>query len=78
MIGGVHNALDEADTIAAQHYIDLGATYDVNEMIQFTVGVDNLFDKDVPVPNSGGNHFGALSDYDVLGRTIGFSLRIRG
>ncbi len=78
MIGGVTNVLDDTDTIPAQHYIDVGATYDINEMFQLTVGVDNLFDKQTPIPNSGGNHFGALSDYDLLGRTVGFSLRIRG
>lgn len=78
MIGGVHNALDESDTIGAQHYIDAAASWDINEMFQLTVGVDNLFDEKPPVPNSGGNHFGALSDYDVIGTTVGFSLRIRG
>lgn len=78
MIGGVTNALDETDTIGAQHYIDLGATWQAHEMLELTVGVDNLFDINPPVPASGGNHFGALSDYDILGRTIGFSVRIRG
>ena len=77
MIGGVTNVLDSTDKIRAQHYIDLGASYDINDMFQITAGVDNLFDKQAPIPNSGGNHFGALGDYDILGRTIGLSLRIR-
>lgn len=78
MIGGVKNALDATDTIGAQHYIDTAASWNINEMFQLTVGVDNLFDEKPPVPNSGGNHFGALSDYDVIGTTFGFSLRVRG
>lgn len=78
MIGGVVNALDETDRIGAQHYIDLGATWQAHERIELTIGADNLFDINPPVPASGGNHFGALSDYDILGRTIGFSVRIKG
>ena len=77
MIGDVRNALDEMDTIGAQHYIDMAVTWDIDEMFQISAGVDNLFNTDAPVPNAGGNHFGALSDYDVIGRTLGIALRVR-
>jgi len=74
-IGSVANAGDRTDTISAQNYFDLTGSYQVNDTVSVTVGVKNLFDKEVPLPNAGGNFFGTLSEYDVLGRSIGVSLR---
>jgi outer membrane receptor protein involved in Fe transport len=76
-IGAVTNALDETDTISAQNYIDLAASWQINETFQLTVGVDNLFDKKPPIPASGGNLYGTVSDYDVIGTTVGVSVRVR-
>lgn len=76
-IGGVTNILDETDTISAQNYIDLAATWNVNETLQVTAGADNLFDKAPPLPASNGNLYGTISDYDVIGRTFGVTLRYR-
>ncbi len=76
-IGDVVNAGNRADTIDAQDYLDLTGSYVLNDMITITAGVKNLFDEDIPVPRAGGNFFGALSEYDVLGRSIGLSLKAR-
>ncbi|MEM0929331.1 MAG: TonB-dependent receptor [Pseudomonadota bacterium] len=76
-IGGVENAGDRSDTIEAQDYFDLTGTYTVNDKITLTAGMKNMFDQSIPVPESGGNFFGTLSEYDVLGRTFGFSVTSR-
>lgn len=76
-IGSVTNILDESDTIASQNYIDLAASWNINETFQVTVGADNIFDKEPPLPASNSNLFGTVSDYDVIGRTIGVTLRYR-
>jgi len=76
-IGSVTNILDASDTIASQNYIDLAASWNINETFQVTVGADNLFDKQPPLPASNSNLFGTVSDYDVIGRTIGVTLRYR-
>lgn len=76
-IGGVVNAGDRTDTISAQDYIDLTGSYDVNENVRVTAGVKNLFDNEPPLPNSGGNFFGTVSEYDPVGRTFGASVRAR-
>lgn len=76
-IGSVANALNESDTLSAQNYIDLAASWQVTDALQVTAGVDNLFDKAPPKPLAGGNLYGSISDYDAVGRTIGLSLRYR-
>lgn len=76
-IGSVVNAGDPTDEIGAQDYFDLTGTYAFNDTVTVTAGIKNLFDKEIPLPNSGGNFFGALSEYDVLGRSIGVSLKTR-
>ncbi len=76
-IGKVVNAGNRDDGIGAKNYFDISANYQFTENFRFTAGINNLFDQDIPVPNSGGNFFGALSEYDVLGRRFGVSLRAR-
>ena len=76
-IGGVVNAGDPADTISTQDYFDLTASYDLNDAIRITAGVKNLFDNEPPIPNSGGNFFGTVSEYDPIGRAFGASVRAR-
>jgi len=76
-IGSVAFALDNSNTIAAQNYIDLAFAWNYSEGFQVTVGVDNLFDKKPPVPTAGGNLFGTVSEYDVIGRTFGLATRLR-
>ncbi|GGO64850.1 TonB-dependent receptor domain-containing protein [Bowmanella pacifica] len=76
-IGDVVNALDATDTISAQNYIDLAASWEVSDELQLTFGVDNLFDKEPPMPKGAANLFGTVSDYDVIGRSFGLSVRYR-
>ena len=76
-IGAVANAGNPADTIAAQEYLDLTASYDVSETTRLTVGVKNIFDSEPPIPLAGGNFFGTVSEYDPIGRAVGASLRAR-
>lgn len=76
-IGKVHAALDRTKTIGSQNYIDISATYKFAEKYEITVGIDNLFDEEPPLPKSGANFFGSVSDYDVIGRTIGATFRYR-
>jgi iron complex outermembrane receptor protein len=55
----------------------LAATYKFADTYEVTFGIDNLFDKQPPIPESGGNFFGTVSDYDVIGRTVGVTFRFR-
>jgi outer membrane receptor protein involved in Fe transport len=76
-IGGVDAALDDSVSIGSQSYIDIAATYQFADEYELTFGIDNLFDEAPPIPESGGNFFGTVSDYDVIGRTIGVTFRFR-
>lgn len=76
-IGKVANALDAADTIPAQNYLDLAVSWQSTDSVVLTFGVDNLLDKEPPIPQSGGNLYGTVSEYDVIGRSVGLSLRYR-
>ena len=76
-IGSVVNAGDRSDKIGAQDYFDLTGSYEFNEHLRLTAGIKNIFDKDVPLPKAGGNFFGTLSEYDILGRSFGVSVRTR-
>lgn len=77
MIGSVDAALNDSVSIGSQNYIDLAATYKFADTYEVTFGIDNLFDKQPPIPESGGNFFGTVSDYDVIGRTVGVTFRFR-
>ncbi|MFC4701366.1 TonB-dependent receptor domain-containing protein [Glaciecola siphonariae] len=76
-IGEVSAALDDSITIGSQSYIDVAATYKFADKYELTFGIDNLFDEEPPIPEAGGNFFGTVSDYDVIGRTIGMTFRFR-
>lgn len=74
-IGEVENVLDRSDKIDAQDYLDLAAIWNVNTQLQISFGVDNLSDETPPLPNSSGNLYGTVSEYDVMGITGGVSAR---
>lgn len=65
---------EEFRTIDSYDYFDLYASYQMSDNVRFTLGVDNLFDKDPPVlgndigdtSSNSGNTF--PSNYDPLGR----------
>ncbi|GGW79594.1 TonB-dependent receptor domain-containing protein [Alteromonas halophila] len=65
---------EEFRTIDSYDYFDLYAAYQMNDNLRFTLGVDNLFDKEPPVlgndigdtSSNSGNTF--PSNYDPLGR----------
>ena len=72
--------------IAAYDYIDLGATWNATDALQFSLGVNNLFDKDPPLIASGGKTTGQTGPlngntfngvYDSLGRYIFFGLVVK-
>lgn len=75
---GVFEAFRE---IGSYSYIDLFGSYAFNDHLKFTVGVDNLFDKEPPVVGgeagstafNSGNTF--PSSYDVLGRVYKFGVK---
>jgi outer membrane receptor protein involved in Fe transport len=73
-IGDVNYASDQTISIAAQNYIDIAVRYAVTDALSVNVGIDNLFDKEAPVPSDGSDRFNTVSGYDVVGRTIGLTL----
>ncbi|MDP3853704.1 TonB-dependent receptor domain-containing protein [Phenylobacterium sp.] len=69
--------------IEAYHWLDLTASYTLNDAVRITAGVQNVFEKEAPIV---GNEAGTTSansgntfpgDYDTLGRvfTLGLNLR---
>ncbi|HEY4545679.1 MAG TPA: TonB-dependent receptor [Pedomonas sp.] len=65
-------------TLGAHHYFDLAAVYDVNEDVQVSFGVNNLFDNKPPLTGDSqeqANTFPGL--YDVLGRDYFLSATVR-
>lgn len=74
-IGDVEYASDRSTSIAAQNYIDFAASWQATDQIVVNFGIDNLLDKQAPTPEVGANHFNTVSDYDVIGRTVGLALR---
>jgi outer membrane receptor protein involved in Fe transport len=65
-------------TIAAHHYLDLGATYKLRKHYQLVLGVNNVLDKEPPLaPGMSDNDYGAgfYNTYDSLGRYVHFSLQ---
>lgn len=61
-----------ADQLKSMSYIDLTASYQVNENVQVSLGSRNLFDKEPPMVGGGLNPSNAntYSAYDVLGRYV--------
>lgn len=74
-IGKVDYAVDRSETISAQDYMDLAASWQATDTIALNFGIDNLFDKAPPIPEVGANHFNTVSDYSVIGRTLGIAVR---
>jgi len=74
-IGEVDYAVDRSETINAQDYFDFSSSWHVTDEVAVNFGIDNLFDKKPPTPSVGANHFNAVSDYSVIGRTFGIALR---
>ncbi|MFX3876733.1 hypothetical protein ACJBSO_10260, partial [Streptococcus suis] len=67
--------VDRSETIDAQDYMDFAASWQATDSIALNFGIDNLFDKAPPTPNIGANHFNTVSDYSVIGRTVGIAVR---
>ena len=62
---------------AAMNYIDLSMSYPINKNLTFAASINNLFDKDPPLSNTGapfgnGNTYPVV--YDALGRKINLNL----
>ncbi|NMR26090.1 TonB-dependent receptor [Pseudoalteromonas sp. NEC-BIFX-2020_015] len=74
-IGEVDYAVDRSETISAQNYMDFAASWQATDDIAVNFGIDNLFDKAPPTPEVGANHFNTVSDYSVIGRTVGIAVR---
>ncbi len=77
-IGKVRNsAPGQNNTIAAQNYFDLTASYKLRDWMTISGGIHNLLDKDPPFVASGGVFNTFPDTYDVLGRTFAVSLTFR-
>ena len=74
-IGKVRSStVGSTEVIKAQDTFDLSASYDFTDRVTMSAGVYNLFDKNPPRVSSGGVFNTFPDTYDILGRTIGFSL----
>jgi outer membrane receptor protein involved in Fe transport len=74
-IGEVDYSVDRSETISAQDYFDFSSSWQVSDEVAVNFGIDNILDKKPPTPSVGANHFNAVSDYSVIGRTVGIALR---
>jgi iron complex outermembrane recepter protein len=71
------SALNSTGVIGAVNYIDLSVSITPTEWATINVGVDNLFDKQPPLPVNGGA-FGTFPDtYNIAGRTVGLSVTLK-
>jgi iron complex outermembrane receptor protein len=68
-----------SEVIEAYDYVDLNVAYEPRwvEGLRVTVGVDNLFDKEPPLPLNSGAFNTYPDTYDVLGRNFGISVTLR-
>ena len=74
-IGKVRSStVGSTETLKAQDVFDLSASYDFTDVVTMSAGVYNLFDKAPPRVSTGGVFNTFPDTYDILGRTIGFSL----
>jgi outer membrane receptor protein involved in Fe transport len=76
------NSSPGSSHIPAFSYIDLSASVSLYKGVRLMLGVNNVFDKDPPIVDSGGNHFGSNCPtgpcngntfpgvYDALGRFV--------
>ena len=66
-----------ADKFPAYHYVDLAFAYKFGKVANFTIGVNNIADKEPPMGwgwGLGGNNAGFQGTYDYAGRYIHSSL----
>jgi iron complex outermembrane receptor protein len=74
-IGKVRSStVGSTETIAAQNTFDLSASYQFTDMVTMSAGIYNLLDRDPPRVSTGGVFNTFPDTYDILGRTIGFTL----
>ena len=74
-IGAVRSSsVGSSERIGAQDTFDLSASYNFTEIVTMSAGLYNLLDKNPPRVSSGGVFNTFPDTYDILGRTIGFSL----
>ncbi|WP_242153968.1 TonB-dependent receptor plug domain-containing protein [Sphingomonas sp. BAUL-RG-20F-R05-02] len=74
-IGKVRSStVGSTEAIAAQNTFDLSASYTFTDAVTMSAGLYNLLDKDPPRVSSGGVFNTFPDTYDILGRTIGFTL----
>jgi outer membrane receptor protein involved in Fe transport len=69
---------NHADRIPAYHYIDLAVSYKLKAGVQFTLGVNNVADKEPPLGsgNSANDYAdGFYGTYDSLGRFVHSSIQ---
>ena len=66
-----------SDKASAFNYVDLSGTYNITDNIQFTLGINNVFDKEPPMwPDLQDDQFvNTYATYDPLGRYVHTSLR---
>jgi outer membrane receptor protein involved in Fe transport len=59
------------------NYVDISGTYNITDSIQFTLGINNVFDKEPPMwPDLQDDQFvNTYATYDPLGRYVHTSLR---
>lgn len=77
-IGAVRDsAPGGTERISAQDYFDLNVSVRPIENVTMIFGIDNLFDKQPPLVTNAGAFNTYPGTYNVLGRTFGFTLRVR-
>lgn len=77
-IGEVRDsAARSTETIPAQDYFDLNLSVRPHESLTVNFGIDNLFDKQPPLPTNAGAFNTYPGTYNVLGRTFGLSVSLR-
>ncbi|MFL6709064.1 MAG: TonB-dependent receptor domain-containing protein [Massilia sp.] len=68
------STVGSSESIAAQDYFELNFSYKpAIAGLTLNVGLDNLFDKQPPVPTNAGIFNTYPDTYDVLGRSVGFT-----
>lgn len=79
-IGPVRNngAAALVNSLSAEDYIDIAASYALTDELTLTAGIDNLLDKRPPIAGSNQENFNTFPNtYDVVGRRFGFSASYR-
>lgn len=67
--------LNDVQQIDAWDYFDLGASYTINDNLQISGTINNLFDKDPPILGSAQQDANTLpNQYDIVGRRYGINI----